>query len=121
MFDDDFPNEGWVDFYNYEFQCVRKYLEKGLVQSEHNNYELKVIKATVEGSDGSGAFSEWINQWIKEDRLDDHMHVGDGISIDDLYGKFSNGNLLEVPEAGRSWNKKRFDQAVWDFVDSMTG
>jgi hypothetical protein len=121
LFDEKFSDEDWNDFYNYGFGYVQEYLAKGLVQSDNNQYEIKVIKATVEGVDGSGAFTEWFDGWIKNDRLKKGLNKGDGISLDDLWSSFVKDNLLETSEAGGSWDKKRFDQAVWDFTDRMRG
>jgi hypothetical protein len=121
LFEENFTNEDWNDFYNYGFRCVQEYFEKGLVQSDNSQYEIKSIKVTVEGVDGSGVFTDWLDDWIKVDRLKDDLNVGDGISLDDLWSKFSRDNLLEILGAGGSWDKKRFDQGVWDFTDNMKG
>ena len=53
-----------------------------------STYELKTIKATVEGSEGSGAFTACFDEWVRFTRLSSTFNVGDGISLDDLQSDF---------------------------------
>jgi hypothetical protein len=121
MFDRDFDQSDWNDFYNYGFRCVQEYLRDGLVQSDVSAYELKTIKATVEGSEGSGAFTAWFDDWVRVDRLKGGFNSGDGISLDDLWSSFRRNYPLEIDEEGGSWDKKRFDNAIWEFTSQTKG
>jgi len=121
LFDDSFTSDDWNDFYSYGFNCVQEYLRDGLVASENNKYDLKATKATVEGLDGDGTFTDWLDEWIKDDRLKGDLHKDDGISIDTLYQTFINSNPLQHPDAEGIWDKRRFDQGVWDFIDAIEG
>ena len=113
----DFTETDWNDFYNYGFQCVQQFLRDDLVQSSHNSYEYKRIKATVEGSMGTGEFTGWIEDWIKRDRIIGGYHKDKGISLDELYDKFVIENELLAPD----WSKKKFDNGLWKYVDGMEG
>ena len=84
MFNRSFDQSDWNAFDNYGFACVQEYLRDGLVESDMSTYELKTIKATVEGSEGSGAFTAWFDEWVRFTRLSSNFNVGDGISLDDL-------------------------------------
>ena len=62
MFDRCFDQSDWNDSYNYGFACVQEYLRDGLVESDMSTYQLKTIIGTVEGSEGSGAFTAWFDE-----------------------------------------------------------
>lgn len=104
----------WDKFYNYGFECLREYLRDGLYQPPMDNYEMKAIRATIEGASGDGSAVQWIDEWIQSDRLQGGYHKGDGIAIRDLYDAFCEGN----PEIIDLWDFKRFDKALWQFCDS---
>ena len=121
LFDESFSQDDWNDFYSYGFGCVQEYFNDGLCESQNNKYDLKVTKATVEGLDGDGTFTDWLDEWIKNDRLEKGLDKDDGISIDELYSSFISANPLQHPQANGIWDKRRFDQGVWDFISSIQG
>ena len=85
------------------------------------NYRHKALKATVEGAEGDGAFSGWLDDWIRNDRLENDYHLDDGISLDELYNSFIRENPLQHPDAKGIWDLRRFDAGVWDYIDASEG
>ncbi len=117
MLFDDFNDDDWNDFYNYGFNCVQEYFNDGLVQASISNYERKALAATIEGEEGDGEITDWIDNWIKNTRIQSGFHKDDGIAAEDLYGAFASDMGAKALE----WDFKRFDKAVWDFVKGMKG
>lgn len=121
LFDDSFDENDWNDFYSYGFKCVQQYFNEGLVESPNNKYDLKATKATVEGLDGDGTFTDWLDEWIKCDRIADELYKDDGISVKELYQTFIRSNPLQHPDANGIWDERRFDQGLWDFISAIEG
>ena len=91
-------------------------LEDGLVQSSHNSYEYKRIKATVEGSMGNWRFTGWIETGLREIEL---LVVITKIKVSHLmnFTQICIENELLAPD----WSKKKFDNGLWKYVDGMEG
>jgi len=92
------------------------------VASDNSDFRMKAVKMEVEGIGGDGIVTNWIHNWIRTTRLSKGLHKGNqGIAIDDFYQDFQRENLQQTPEGGGTWDLKRFDKAIWSFVDNMDG
>ena len=78
---DDFDENDWIKYYNYGFQCIQKYLMKGLSKQNLANYNKKNLIASIEGINGNGQIVDWMEDWISTTRLEGNYQI-DGISID---------------------------------------
>jgi len=110
----------WNHFYNFGFRCIQEYLQKGLVKTSNKSYLTKSIQLEIEGEDGDGQGTSWLNKWIKKTRLDDDYHV-DGISEKQLYSDFTKDNINIVPDVGGVWSEKLFSQSLWTLVELTDG
>jgi len=115
LFEEDFSDKDWNQFYTYGFRCIQEFFKKGLIQSESSNYEKKARKVAVEGQRGDGTVTEWVQDWI-DNESEKYVHPV-GISIDVLYKNFCHNNLLYVPEGGGDWDKKKFYTGFHQYVD----
>ena len=104
MLFDNFSQDDWNDFYNFGFECVQDYLKNGLVQADTSDYFLKALRLKVEGVEGDGTVTSWMNDWIINRREE--------ITEEDLYSQFSD----EHPIESYSWDSKRFHKGFYDFV-----
>ena len=71
----------------------------------------KSLIQTIEGTTGSGEVINWIEDWIKTERVNGNYHK-DGVPIDDLHTDFTTDN----PDLKNSWDKKRLHAAIFDYV-----
>ena len=93
MLYDDFDEDDWNEFYNFGFNAVQKYFKNGLIETENSDFQLKVVRASVEGSGGDGIVTGWIDNWIKKDRINYRMDLPKNApSFDNLYSKLSEEN-----------------------------
>ena len=99
-----FNQDDWDDFYNFGFGCVQDYLKHGLVQADTSDYFLKALKQKIEGVDGDGAVTGWMNDWI--------LTRNEKISEEDLYDSF----IEDYPMESFSWDSRRFHKGFFDFV-----
>ena len=120
LFKDGFNDDEWNKFYNFGFKCVQEYLKNGLKQSSSSAYLTKSIKLEIEGTDGTGQGTEWLINWIKNDRLVGDYHTN-GISEEELYSEFKKTNLELTDEVGGLWSMKFFSQALWTLVSKTKG
>jgi|ETNmetMinimDraft_13_1059891.scaffolds.fasta_scaffold05672_2 hypothetical protein len=104
LFDDNFNQDDWDDFYNFGFRCVQDYFKHGLVQADTSNYFLKALRLKVEGVDGDGTVTGWMNDWI--------LTRNEEIFDIDLYDLF----IAENPMESLSWDSKRFSNQFFKFV-----
>lgn len=104
MLFDNFSQDDWNDFYNFGFECVQDYLKNGLVQADTSDYFLKALRLKVEGVEGDGTVTSWMNDWIINRREE--------ITEEDLYSLFSDDHPIE----SYSWDSKRFHKGFFDFV-----
>jgi len=81
---------------------------------------LQSIQLEVEGEDGDGQGTTWLNKWIKKTRLSGNYHV-DGISEKQLYSDFTKDNINIIPDVGGVWTEKFFSQSVWTLVELTDG
>tara|TARA_B100002003_G_scaffold231380_1_gene242343 strand:+ start:303 stop:1919 length:1617 start_codon:yes stop_codon:yes gene_type:complete len=105
-------DKDWNQFYNYIFSCTQLFLKNGLVEGSLDSYRRKQIKILVEGYREFG-FVDWIDSWIKSDRLADSHHVGDGLTFDALYLR-AQSELEEM-----KWSISRFKEGVWSYCRKM--
>ena len=61
LFGYEFTDVDWNQFYTYGFRCVQEYLKKGLVESSNENHLKKSRKVSIEGIDGDGVVTSWMN------------------------------------------------------------
>lgn len=121
MLFDDFDEQDWNDFYSFGFRCVQQYFQEGLIQSPKQNYQLKALRAEIEGSKGDGRCTDWIQDWIDNKRVAGDFHKGNGIPEDELYQSFFDDNTDIMEDAGGVWNRKLFSDAVWKYVEGTSG
>jgi hypothetical protein len=110
----------WNHFYNFGFRCIQEYLLNGLVETSNKSYMTKSIQLEIEGVDGDGQGTAWLNDWIKTTRLSGRYHI-DGISEKDMYSDFTRDNINIIPDVGGVWSEKFFSQAVWIIVELTKG
>ena len=120
LFSWDKDSTEWNNFYNFGFRCIQEYLQKGLVVTSNKSYMTKSIQLEIEGVDGDGQGTSWLNKWIKTTRLSGNYHV-DGISEKQLYSDFTRDNINIIPDVGGVWTEKFFSQAVWTLVELTKG
>jgi hypothetical protein len=65
---------------------------------------LKALKQKIEGVDGDGAVTGWMNDWI--------LTRNEKISEEDLYDSF----IEDYPMESFSWDSRRFHKGFFDFV-----
>ena len=115
LFNHEFIEEDWNDFYNYGFYCVQQYLTKGLRNSQNNNYQRKTLIQTIEGIGGDGTVVDWIDKYLTTTRIA-QKHYDIGIQIDELYALFS----IDNPDAvSKGWDTSRFKDALFDYVKHL--
>ena len=113
LFSNEFQDEDWNQFYTYGFKCIQEYFNIGLKESEHQTYLSKTIKIEIEGSNGDGTITDWIDKWCKEDRVKNDYHI-DGLPEKDLYQNF----IVQNPEVDPYvWDMKKFRQSFFNFCD----
>lgn len=99
-----FNQDDWDDFYNFGFRCVQDYLKHGLVQADTSDYFLKALKQKIEGVDGDGTVTGWMNDWI--------LTRNKEISEEDLYDLF----IDDYPTESFSWDSKKFHKGFFTFI-----
>ena len=117
MLFDEFSDDDWNQFYTYGFRCVQEYLQKNLVQSSNQDYLVKSRKLEIEGLEGDGQPTSWMEDWLNNQRIKNNYHIDDGICVNELYKKFAHDNLTYTPECGGDWDFKKFDSAFFKYVD----
>ncbi len=120
LFSWDKDSEEWNHFYNFGFRCIQEYLQKGLVKTSNKSYLVKSIQLEIEGVDGDGQGTSWLNNWIKTTRLSGNYHI-DGISEEQLYSDFTKDNFNIIPDVGGVWSEKFFSRSVWILVERSEG
>ncbi len=118
LFDKTFSDEDWNQFYTYGIRCIQEFFQKGLVASPNQNYLVKTRKFEIEGIDGDGVVTSWMDSWLEEDRLKGDYHINDGISEKDLYKKFAHDNLPYTESAGGDWSFHYFNKMFFKYVMS---
>ena len=71
----------------------------------------------IEGFDGDGQVTAWMDDWLKNQRLKGGYHEDEGICVKKLYKDFAHNNLTYTKEGGGDWDFKRFDNAFFEYVD----
>ena len=108
----------WMSFFNFGFRCVQQYLRTGLQQSSSGNYKTKSIKLLIEGEGSNGQGTQWLIDWVMNDRLEiDNLEI----SEDDLYQQFRQDNFDLLEESGGVWSREFFRKALWILVDNQKG
>lgn len=105
----DFDDQDWIEFYNYGFYCIQKYLKNGLMEQPNKNYKRKTLVASIEGVDGTGEVTDWIEGYCLEGRKE-HPN---GVTENDLYSEFWK---TVPPNVGDGWTKERLITAMFDYV-----
>ncbi|MDC1022972.1 hypothetical protein OAR00_00290 [Alphaproteobacteria bacterium] len=105
-----FNENDWVDFYNYGFYCIQRYLKDGLIKSEVADYQRKTLVASIEGVNGTGEIVDWIEDYIA---TDGKKYEEDGQSTEQIYQSFTNAIS---PHIVQEWDMTRFITALWNYV-----
>ena len=121
MLFDQFTNEDWNDFYNFGFRCVQEYLQDGLSDSVSDNIQDRLTVIAIEGSEGTGEVTEWMEKWLKTTRLENNYNTENGISEDELFNQFCKDNPLLQPHLPRGWSRYRFHQSFYELVTITDG
>jgi hypothetical protein len=110
---DSFTDKDWNQFYTYGFNCLQEYFQKGLKESLNQSHMNKAIKIEIEGTDGDGSITNWMENWCKEERLNNNYHI-DGIEESKLYKQFidENSDLDNTV-----WEEKRFRKCFFQYID----
>ena len=112
LFNTDWSNADWNDFYNYIFCCAQLYLREGLVRTSLDSYKRKQIKSLIEGQKDFG-FVEWLEDWIRSDRLENNCHLNDGVTFEALYTR-ARTDLEDM-----KWTVADFKVGVWKYCKQM--
>ena len=113
LFSDQFTDEDWDQFFSYGFKCIQEYFNLGLKESANQTHYNKTIKMEVEGFNGDGSITNWMEKWCKEDRVE-QSYDKDGLPEKDLYQKFVADNE-EINLT--TWNLKKFRQSFFTYID----
>lgn len=106
---EDFTEKDWIDFYNYGFYCVQKYLNNGLIAQPNANYKRKTLIASIEGVTGTGEVTEWIEDYCLEGRKE-HPN---GVTTSELFRLF----VMSVPpNIILEWDTPRLLSSMFDYV-----
>ena len=66
----------------------------------------------IEGKDGDGSITEWMEKWCKKDRLDQSYNK-DGVPEKDIYHKFiADNEEVDI----NIWDLKKFRQSFFTFI-----
>lgn len=104
LFGDDFTQDDWNDFYTFIIDCVKDYLKYGLVQPSSNSYFLKTLKQKIEGRNGDGVVTGYLDIWISN-------NLNTKVTEDDLFNDFRN----EFPFMD-GWDNNRLYDAVFTYA-----
>ncbi len=110
----DFSQKDWNQFYTFGFQCIKLYLEKGLIDGAMGSYEEKQLATSVASEP---EVQEWIRNYVMETRVELNHHI-DGIQDYKLYELFASD--IE-PMIVRNWDKTRFQKALYEYVSKLNG
>jgi hypothetical protein len=113
LFDNEFTDKDWNQFYTYGFKCLQEYFQKGLVESSNQSYMNKTIKMAIDGKDGDGSITDWMSAWCENDRIESSYNIA-GIKDSDLYDAFIAENI-DVDKT--IWDIKHFRQQFFNFID----
>ena len=76
----------------------------------------KSRKVSIEGIDGDGVVTSWMERWLETTRIENKYHIGNGISEDEIWNQFSDYNSDYTKEYGGIWDKKKFLGGLFSFV-----
>ena len=117
LFEHDFTDKDWNEFYNFGFKCVQEFLKYGLIEADLGDLKNKMLRREIEGEEYTGEY-DWIVNWIENDRVKDGADKLPGISTDDLYTKFRKDFTLHImSNGGDSFYKKKFIQSVYKVAE----
>lgn len=109
MLFDEFSESDWNEFYSCGFRCVQELLQvEKLIPPKHTNFEDKARKLSVEGAQDIG-FTDWFDEWVDSERVQQNAHVGDGIAIKRLFSAFQEAR----PDA--PWGLDDFKKALYNY------
>ena len=113
LFSDQFTDEDWDQFFSYGFKCIQEYFKLGLKESSNQTHYNKTIKMEVEGFNGDGTITNWMEKWCQEDRVEQSYNK-DGLPEKDLYQKF----IADNEEINLNiWDLKKFRQSFFTYID----
>ena len=113
LFTVSFTDKDWNQFYTYGFKCLQEYFQNGLIESPNQTHMDKTIKMEIEGADGDGSITDWMDGWCKNERLENNYN-SDGIAESELYNKFISENEDLDPAI---WDVQKFRESFWTFID----
>ena len=116
-----FNESDWDSFYNYGFRCVQEFLKNGLTEATNASYKKKSLIREIEGSSGDGELVEWIDDWIKNTRLQNNHNQGNGISKQELYKIFIENNPSLAEHMPKGWDSERFHKQLFHYVKITNG
>jgi len=112
LFKEEFTDDDWNQFYTYGFRCLQEYFQKGLMESKSMNYEIKSRQVAIEGADGDGSITQWMDDWCVEVRKKHNYHI-EGIEESKLYESFIAENNEIDPDI---WTPKKFRESFHQFI-----
>lgn len=121
LYKDGFEEQDWNDFYNFGFKCIQEFLNNGLTEASNSNYKKKSIIREIEGSSGDGILVDWIDNWIRNTRLENNQNKDNGISKQGLYKIFIQDNPTLSEHMTKGWSSERFHKALFNYVKINNG
>ena len=91
---------------------------EGLHKSTNLNYLTKSRRLEIEGKDGDGTVTNWMDEWLQLHRIEGGYYRTDGVGIcsHELYKKFAHDNLPLTKEGGGIWDYNHFDKMFFKYV-----
>lgn len=112
-----FTADDWNDFYNFGFRCVQEYLRDGLQEVVYDNHIERDKVVVLEGSEGTGELTKWMNGWITTKRVEGGFHQDNGISEEELFKAFA----IDCPELSWDVELQDFHRIFFEFVNMTEG
>jgi len=114
FFGHSFTDEDWMDFYNFGFRCIQEFLQKGVVQSDHQSYKEKQLISQIEGAGNNEGVCEWIQRYITDN--ESQLKSNDGILYEEIFSDFQNEFEFDILE---NWSSTRFKKSIFDICQEM--
>ena len=112
LFSEEFTDDDWNQFYGFGFRCIQEFFNKGLIEGKNMNFEIKSRQIAIEGVEGDGSITQWMDDWCSVERRQNKYHL-EGIEESKLYDSFIAENKEVDPNI---WTAKKFREMFYQFI-----